>query len=182
MEVGMLILVDQDGPLSYFELGFLKEWRNCYPNEFFVPLDERRTFYPRDEYPKELRPQVEEIYFAPGFYFNLPPVPGGIEALKTLVSLGHDVRICTSPLSRYENCILEKYQWVEKHLGRDFTKRIILSKDKTVVRGRFLIDDNPKVEGAENADWEHVLFDCPYNKNINKRRLNWSNYREVLGV
>lgn len=178
----MLILVDQDGPLAHFELGFIQNWRRQYPNEFFVPLEQRRTFYLRDEYPEELKDKVEAIYFAPGFYINLPPVPGGIEALKTLASLGHDVRICTSPLGQYENCVLEKYRWIEKHLGRDFTKKIILSKDKTIIRGQLLIDDKPEIEGSGKAEWEHVVFDCPYNRRVNKKRLNWKNYREVLGV
>src|SRR3989338_9420813 len=102
----MIILIDQDGPLADFEKGFLDAWRAQFPNEHFVPLHRRRTFYVRDDYPKELRDKVESIYFAPGFYLNLPPVNGSLEALKMLVELGHDVRICTSPLSRYENCAL----------------------------------------------------------------------------
>lgn len=179
----MIVLVDQDGPLADFEKGFLDEWRSRFPNDFFVPIHERKTFYVRDDYPSELRNKVESIYFSPGFYLNLPPVAGSIEGLRALVELGHDVRICTSPLSQYENCVLEKYQWVEKYLGRDFTKRIVLSKDKTIVRGRFLIDDKPVVEGGETAEWEHILYDCPYNQEVkNKKRLTWANWREVLGL
>ena len=177
----MIILVDQDGPLADFEKGFLDAWRAQFSNEHFVPLHQRRTFYVRDDYPKELRDKVESIYFAPKFYLNLPPVSGSLEALKILVELGYDVRICTSPLSHYENCVLEKYQWVERHLGGDFTKRIVLSKDKTIVRGKFLIDKNPAIEGEETAEWEHILYDCPYNQEVgNKRRLTWANWKNVL--
>lgn len=178
----MVILVDQDGVLAYFELGFLRNWRMQFPNEPFIPLEQRRTFYPRDQYPKELKEKVESIYFASGFFLNLPPVPGAIEAMKTMVAVGHDVRICTSPLGKFENCVLEKYLWIEKYLGKDFTKGIILSKDKTLIKGRFLIDDKPVIENAENAEWEHVVFEAPYNREVEKKRINWSNYREILGV
>ena len=51
----MIILIDQDGPLADFEKGFLDAWRAQFPNEHFVPLHRRRTFYVRDDYPKELR-------------------------------------------------------------------------------------------------------------------------------
>jgi 5'-nucleotidase len=179
----MLILVDQDGPLADFERAFLDHWQTKYPDEFFIPVDERKTFYIREEYPSHLTKKVDAIYCSPGFYLNLPPTPGCIEAINFLLDSGHDVRICTAPLSRYDNCVLEKYQWVEKHFGRAFTKRVIITKDKTVVRGDLLIDDRPDVEGVYKPVWEHIIFDSSYNRNItDKRRLNWNNFREVLGI
>jgi len=42
--------------------------------------------------------------------------------------------------------VLEKYHWVEKYFERDFTKRLVLTKDKTIIHGDFLIDDKPKPE------------------------------------
>ncbi len=176
----MIILVDQDGVIADFERGFLDEWRRRDLSAPFVPIQDRRSFYVKDQYPAELRADVEAIYFAPGFYRSLPPVPGAIGALKTLVQMGHDVRICTAPLSKYENCILEKYEWVEKHLGRDFTKRVILSKDKTLIRGSFLIDDRPEIEASGDAEWEHIIFDAPYNRHAQGKRLDWTNYLTVL--
>ena len=179
----MIILIDQDGPLADFETGFLEIWRKRYPEEYYLPIEHRKTFYIRDDYPEELKDKVEEIYHAPEFYRNLPPVLGSVDAVRNLVDLGLDVRICTSPLTRYENCVLEKYQWVERYLGREFTKKIILTKDKTIVKGRYLIDDRPTIEGKSLAEWEHIIFDCSYNRHVKeKRRLNWDNWREVLGV
>jgi len=179
----MLILIDQDGPLVDFEKGFLDRWQTQYPDEFFVPLDQRKTLHLREEYPPRLRDKVEAIYCAPGFYLELPPTSGCRDAINALRELGHDIRICTAPLSRYENCVLEKYQWVEKHLGREFTKKVILTKDKTVIRGDVLIDDNPTITGVFAPEWEHVLFEAPYNRSITgKRRLRWHNWQEVLRI
>ncbi len=179
----MIILIDQDGPLADFQRGFLKKWRARFPKEFFVPIHKRKNFYVRDDYPEDLRDKVETIYCEPEFYLNLQPVKGGIEAINIMLELGHDVRICTSPLSRYENCVLEKYQWIEKYFGRDFTKRMILSKDKTIIRGHFLIDDRPIIKNTEKAEWEHIIYDTPYNRSIeSKRRLTWKNWRNTLGI
>jgi 5'-nucleotidase len=178
----MIILVDQDGPLADFEQGFLDIWRERYPEEHAISLEERRNFYLRDDYPQHLRPWIDEIYCASGFYRNLPPTPGSVAAMAEMLELGLDVRICTAPLSRYENCVLEKYQWTEEHLGHDFTRRMIVTRDKTLVKGRFLIDDRPTVTGVARAEWEHVLFDAAYNRHAPNRRLTWDNWREVLGL
>src|SRR5258708_7875879 len=111
------ILIDQDGVLADFEAGFLTAWREKYPDRPFIPLDQRTTFYPRDQYPPEYKSDVVGIYTAPGFIKNLPPIEGALQALRQMQNAGHIIRICTSPLSVYQNCVEEKHAWVEEHLG-----------------------------------------------------------------
>ena len=41
-----------------------------------------------------------------------------------------------------------------KHLGRDATNRLILTKDKTLVHGSLLIDDKPRILGAVKPRWK----------------------------
>ena len=62
--------------------------------------------------------------------------------------MGHEVFICTAPLTNYENSVLEKYKWVEKNFGHEWIKKIILTKDKTLIKGDILIDDNPEIFGS----------------------------------
>ena len=179
----MLILIDLDEPLADIERGFFENWRLRFPNEPYILQENRTTFYPEDEYPQHLREKVSGIYYEPGFYLNLPPVLGSIDALNEMLRLGHDVMICTSPLSRYEDCVLEKYLWVEKHLGKDFVKRIVMTSDKTIVRGDILIDDKPEIRGLAAPTWRHFLYDCPRNRYVTgKKRLTWENWRGVLGL
>jgi 5'-nucleotidase len=179
----MIILIDQDGPLANFEVAFLYKWRQRFPEEEYIPLAERATLHVRDDYPQRLRESVESIYRAKGFYENLPILPGAREAIRTMMELGHEVLICTSPLSAYENCVLEKYLWVEKHLGREFTERVVLTKAKALIKGDFLVDDAPQIPAEDRADWQHVIFDAPYNRQVsNKPRLTWSNWRDVLKI
>jgi 5'-nucleotidase len=178
----MLILIDQDGVLADFENAFVAAWRQAHPDIPPVEFEDRRSFHILDDYAPELRARAEALYTAPGFIRNLPPVAGALDAVRELADLGLDVRICSSPLRQYENCVAEKYHWVERHLGRDWTQRLILTRDKTLVQGDILIDDRPRIEGALRPRWRHIVYDAPYNREITDRpRLSWSNWRDVLG-
>ena len=178
----MRILVDMDGVITDFEKGVLDGYRKNHPNKPFIPLEQRTTFYVKDQYPKELQPLVKEIYLSNGFYLGLPPIEGSLEALSELTKRGDEIFICTSPLLENPFCIQEKYNWIINHLGKDWTKKMIVTKDKTIVHGNFLIDDNPDVEGIQQPTWEHILYSQPYNLQANsKRRLTWQNWESVIG-
>ncbi|MDP4039166.1 MAG: 5'-3'-deoxyribonucleotidase [Candidatus Pacearchaeota archaeon] len=177
----MRILVDMDGVVADFEKGVLDTYRNRHPDKSFVPLEQRTSFYVKDNYPNELQPLVEEIYLAQGFYLNLPPIDGSLEALSELTSRGDEIYICTSPLLSNPFCVQEKYDWVINHLGKDWTKRMIVSKDKTIVHGDFLIDDKPEVKGVQQPSWEQILYSQPYNSQVNSmKRMTWRNWKSVI--
>ncbi|MBM3200759.1 5'-3'-deoxyribonucleotidase [Candidatus Woesearchaeota archaeon] len=168
----MIILVDMDDVLADFEGEFFNRWRAQYPDKPYVALEDRTIFNIENQYPEDLRELVKSIYNAPGFCKSLKPIDGSLESVLEMQNEGHEVYICTAPLTVYENCVLEKYQWAEQHLGLEWVKKIILTRDKTLVRGDFLIDDKPEVTGAAQPVWEHILFNKAYNKNVTgKRRL-----------
>ncbi len=178
----MRILVDMDGVLSDFEKGFIRRWKEKHPDKRVFEPEERKGFYIIDQYPKEWKPLIVEIRSEPGFFYNLEPVPGGLSAVREMAEMDWEVFICSSPMLSHEYCATEKYRWVEKHLGREWKKRVILTKDKTVIKANILIDDRPDVKGSENPpSWEHVLYDRPYNRDVKgKRRLTWSDWKEII--
>ncbi|HEV2403647.1 MAG TPA: hypothetical protein VGS08_05615 [Candidatus Saccharimonadales bacterium] len=179
----MIILVDMDNTLVDFDAGLLKIWRQLYPDEFFVPLERRTAFHPHNDYPKYLQSTIQDICHSEGFIRNLPPTPGGIEAVNEMLDRGHDVRFCTSHLFKYDHCLLEKYQWIEKYFDVSYVDRIILTRDKTLIRGDILIDDKPEIVGIEKPTWEHILYDRPFNRGVtDKRRLNWKNWHDILDL
>lgn len=176
----MLILIDQDGVLADFDRGFYNAWQasdNAYPA---IEPQHRRNFYVKDDYPKDIQADAVDIITAKGFFRDLPAIAGAVESLNQLLDLGHDVRICTSPLNIYKNCVQEKYEWVEQHLGLDFIARMIVTKDKTVVHGDVLIDDKPVVTGSRIPAWQHIVYDQPYNRHIDARRMTWANWQNTL--
>lgn len=183
--MSVIVLVDMDGVLCDYVGGFLEIWRIRYPDLPYIPPDKQRSFNLVDDYPKELYEQIKQIENEKGFFRNLSPIPGSLGAVTLLNSLpGVEVFICSSPSLAADNCAQEKYQWIEAHLGREFTKRLILTKDKTLTKGRYLIDDKPDITGALTPEWEQLVYDQPYNRSTPGRRITWDNYlwlvRELL--
>lgn len=177
----MRILVDMDGVIADYDTEFLQRWRIRHPEKFYIPIEQRTAFYVKDDYPEELKPLVTEILLDAGFFESMVPVPGGKEALCEMEANGLEVFICSSPFNAYTNCVLEKYKWVERFIGAEWVKKIILTKDKTLIKADFLIDDKPIITGVEsNPSWEHILYDRTYNRHINKRRITWENWKDTL--
>lgn len=175
------MLIDQDGVLANYPKSLLEIWRMQHPQKFWLPLSDARQHDTAMEYPEEYRGMLESITLRKGFFRGLSPIEGAKEALETLLDMGHDVRICTSPKRNYQNCVAEKFEWVEDHLGVAWTERIILTRDKTLVHGDMLIDDKPNVTGVCTPTWKHILYDQPYNRHLTQQpRLTWANWKEVI--
>ncbi|MGH0147215.1 UNVERIFIED_CONTAM: hypothetical protein FKN15_052797 [Acipenser sinensis] len=106
------VLVDMDGVLADFEGALLRKYRERYPREAFIELSERRGFLARDQYRQispELGPKLSSVYESPGFFLDLKPIPGAIEAMKEMSNLRNtEVFLCTSPILQYEHCVQEK--------------------------------------------------------------------------
>lgn len=177
----MLILVDQDGVLSDFDAGFASRFAAKYPDAPAFDVTTRTEFKIDGHYPVSWRDNIRGISASRGFFADLPPVPGAIDGMRALQEAGHEVFICTAPLTSYQHCVGEKFAWVEEHLGSDWVKKIVLTKDKTVVRGDVLVDDKPHVTGAMTPVWEHIRFTRSYNAHLaDTLRMTWDDAPDVL--
>lgn len=175
-----IILVDQDGVLADYQGKLLDIWRREHPEKIWVPVEELHEHDTERNYPAAYGDLLEAITLRRGFFRSLKPIAGGKEALETLLAMGHDVRICTAPKREHAYCVPEKFAWIEEHLGKKWTDRIILTRDKTLVRGDILIDDKPQVTGICKPVWEQIFYDQTYNRMHAGKRLTWQNYKEVL--
>lgn len=177
----MIILVDQDGVLADFVTGWDAKFAATYPDAPVLPPEQRTEFEMERSYPAEWRQRVPSIWKRQGFFADLPAMPGAVDGLNALAEAGHEVFICTSPLTEYQHCVPEKFAWVEQHLGRAWTKRIVMTKDKTVVRGDILLDDKPTITGAAVPSWTHLVFDATYNRHLTAApRFTWADTDALL--
>lgn len=117
-------------------------------------------------------------------YYALKPLPGAVNAVRSMLEYGHEVMICTSPWLSNADCIPDKIDWVLDHLGSGWEDRIIITKDKTIMLGDVLIDDKPNITGHATPTWTQVIFDQPYNQERQDlpRLLTWDDWdNETLG-
>jgi 5'-nucleotidase len=175
----MIFLFDMDGVIVDYERGFIEQFKKAYPNVNPVPLEERKHFELYKDYPEEIHPLITNILQSQGFYRDLPPMVGAREALEEIVQ-NNDLFICSTPSMTNTDSAKEKYDWMREHYGQEWTKRLVLTYDKTMVHGDILVDDKPEIKGLMKPSWEQVLYTFPYNINVNKRRMTWDNWKEVL--
>jgi len=129
---------------------------------------------------REKFPQVEYPHSIPGFFSGLAPIPGAIEVFQWLGDQEDlDLYILTAPSVRNPNSYTEKRLWVEEHLGIDAAYKLIISPNKGLNLGHYLIDDYTEGKGQENfkgqllqfgateyPDWKSIrrFFDVKYRK------------------
>ncbi len=173
-----VVLVDMDGVLAdlrRYAHGVLQE---RHPNFIAKNPEDQQKPWLTQEYP-HFADAIRALFREKGFFLNLPPVEGALEAMRELIAR-HDVFLCTQPVdSPY--CEEEKALWKDTHLGRGVP--IYFAADKTYHSGHCIIDDNPELTGdlLHMNPWEHVIYHRAYNQHIqNKRRIDWNNYQTVL--
>jgi 5'-nucleotidase len=179
-----ILLVDMDGVKADYYKGFCIEWAKRFPDRPIVPASELKTFYLENAYPKEWEQDILAITRGKGFFLNLPLIEGAAEALKEMDECGKfEVYLCTAPDVDAEDqcCPGEKLQWIEKHLGKKWLKRTIMSTDKSLIHGHYIIDDKPVMKQSVGPMWKRIFFTHAYNKDLPGPRINkWSEWRKVL--
>ena len=102
---------------------------------------------------KEYRNREDEI---PSIFSLMDPIEGAVAAYKELSSLFDTYILSTAP---WENPTAwsDKLLWVKQHLGDVAYKRLILTHNKNLNQGHYLIDDRTK-NGADRFSGEHIHF------------------------
>jgi len=182
MHKPLTIILDMDGVIVNPVPSFNRRLRKMYPEITPLPYEALTEYYFENLYPKNQREKLRRVWEADDLFASFNLIPGAIGAIRDLSILA-DVAICSAPTETSRTCLQNKWDYLIKHLGKEWSKRIILTLDKTRVHGDILIDDKPEVTGARKPSWEHVIYDHPWNRHIQgKRRLTWQNYKQVLGL
>ncbi len=179
---GKLVIIDMDNSKVDFSASYEAGLKKILPPEAFENQDITK-FYAEERFEPQYHDLVHEMLRSEGFFLNMTPMQGALEAIQEMVEEGIEVIICTVPHPRSDYCIPEKIAWVKKHLGEEFVRKIIFTYDKTVVHGDVIIDDMPEIKGCnKNPSWTHVVFDAEYNQHIDTpyRMKSWENWRDII--
>lgn len=173
----MRLLVDQDAVISSWGDGFDRRLDAYGEAAANIPRTAHQQQWDLNagRTPAEVK-IIREVMEAPGFYRDLEPIPGAKRALKDALRAGHDVRIVSSPFISNPTCASDKLDWIVRHYGSHWGSRLVLTNDKTIVRGDILVDDKPEISGSMDPSWMHVVFgDYAYNRHVEGPRVtHWS--------
>ena len=105
---------------------------------------------------EEYQGRLDEV---PGIFSLMAPLQGAIEAHRELAILFDTYILSTAP---WENpsAWSDKLEWVKNHLGDAAYKRLILSHNKNLNEGHYLVDDRTK-NGAAYFKGKHIHFGTP---------------------
>ena len=109
----------------------------------------------------------------PGIFSLMLPIPDAIESYKKVARIYDVFILSTAP---WENSTAwgDKLIWVQKYLGEDAYKRLILTHRKDLNRGDYLIDDRD-ANGAKDFQGQHIWFGS-------ERFPNWRAVLRYLGL
>ena len=182
------VLVDMDGVMADFDTAALA----AIPEEQRVS---RSSFYVAHDYPVEIRPKIEAIYNAPGFFETLEPTIGLREAWQSMIDNGYYPKIASAPLSSNRTSIEGKIKWLDRimvpEFGPQIVKEAVFDKNKWKYRGLALVDDLPDVprgpNGPNSAQWEHVLYGWAHLSSVPMatvafRLLDWRDTEGLLST
>ena len=140
---GATVLVDMDNTICDFDGEVVRRFTDKFPGQTMLTTSAatRRNWGIAEDVREPYSEEVKKIFRESGFAESLPPIAGAARALKEMLAEGYDVRLCTSPLVNQPMGVGEKFVWVAAVLGDEWKKRIIITSDKTMVKGLMLIDD-----------------------------------------
>lgn len=92
----------------------------------------------------------------PGIFSRMEPMKGAVEAFNTLADHYDTFILSTAP---WENSSAwsDKIIWVKTYLGEKAYKRLVLSHNKHLNSGDYIIDDRTK-NGVDRFQGEHIHF------------------------
>ena len=101
----------------------------------------------------EYEDRLDEV---PGIFSLMDPMPKAIESYNYLASHFDTYILSTAPWHN-SSAWSDKLLWVQKYLGDNAYKRLIITHRKDLNKGHYLIDDREK-NGAKDFEGEFIQF------------------------
>jgi len=123
-----------------------------------VLADEKSAF--KEACPKMVEKYKDNMKDLPGLAGAMLPMKDAIDSVNELTEI-FDVYILSTARWTNNSVWIDKVHWIKRYFGEDkdspLFKRLILTNNKGLVRGDFLVDDNSK-NGVKEFEGEWVHF------------------------
>ncbi len=108
---------------------------------------------------KKHEDKVDEMPFV---FRDLNPIDGAVEAVKKLHHSGkYDLYIASTSPWKNPTALQDKKDWIQKHFGDIFYKKVFFAHNKNLLCGDYLIDDRLK-NGAGMFKGQLLRFGIDY--------------------
>lgn len=160
----MRILIDLDGCVTDLHGKWLAAYNAAWEDQL-TRADMLRAYHVHECVRPDCGVAVYDLILEPGFFDDLEPLPGAVEAVEVLRE-HHEVLICTAAAG--PDSARAKLDWCRDHLGLS-RKDVIITHRKELVACDVFIDDAPKNLVAMREAQPQCLIlamGYPYNRDL----------------
>src|SRR5215469_5103933 len=152
------IAVDMDEVLADTLSQFIGEYNREFGENISKDhLSERKL---ADIIPSDRRARLRHYALSPGFFRDIPPMPGSTEVFAELRE-HYEVFIATAAME-FPSSFNEKFAWIKMHFPDFPESHIVFCGDKGILSADFLLDDSPRQLARFTG--KPFLFSAPHNR------------------
>lgn len=114
----------------------------------------------------------------PGFFRDLPLMPGAVDAVKKLME-DYEVYI-VSAATEFPLSLFEKLEWLSEHFPFISWRNVVLCGDKSIINTDYMIDDHCK--NLDYCPGKAIMFNAHHNMHEHQhvRVHNWDEVLELF--
>ena len=175
----MIIVCDVDGTLNNLMDVTVDMYNAKYDASYTI--DDITTYNLEDCFDLSVAKNMKLILNDPNVWDKVKPLHGSQEAIKKLISSGHQVYLATD---NNPSTYGEKVAWIEQFYPIVDSSKIICIKDKWMLKADIMIEDCLENLLAKPY-YDRILMDCPWNQHVHDdvygihRCFNWDS---IVGV
>ena len=128
--------------------------------------------------PKTMEKYIKDPDEIPGIFSLMEPMPGAIKSVEFLAK-HFDIYVLSTASWKNPSAWSDKLKWITKYLPEVAHKRLILSHNKHLNIGDYLIDDNTR-NGAGEFKGEHIHFGLDYKTGKENPFPTWKSVLDYL--
>lgn len=176
----MRILIDMDDVLEQLIEGWV-----AYLNRRFgttVRPEDIRHWTMCDNFPDLTWEQVYSAVDDPALWDEVYPMPGAVEAVRSLMDAGHEIYVVTA--TDYPTLAAKMDKVLFRYFPMIDWEHVIITRNKQMVRGDVLIDDGP--HNFAGGEYKGILFESYHNRTFDEasvgavRARGWDEVLEII--
>jgi 5'(3')-deoxyribonucleotidase len=166
-----VILMDLDS----VTVNLMDKWFGMYNNDYNDNLTPSKIkSWDTHKYVKpECGYCIYDYLALPGFFLDLPFLPGAEEGMHELSKVGELVIVTSA--SDKPQAVADKLTWVQTHLPMVKKGNTIVTSRKDLVHGDIMVDDSP-ANLKQTLARHKIVLDYPYNRRVKdaQRVYDWA--------